>query len=314
MRKLVWVFWVGTVGCIISGVSVPLRAEGAAIRTRFLFSFGASGDAQANLSQPAGISVDPLGFVYVVDSGNHRLLKYDKNGKWLASAGGFGWGAEQFHRPMDVFSANGLDVFVADYENDRVERYDRNLNWILTIRSDQTLDEKLRFVFPRSLAVSLQGEIFVVDNEHRRVLKLDSRYAPTTSFADYDWGEGELLQPGQCALDREGRLYVCDIGNRAILVYDYFGNYLNRIVHPELQSPSGIALWQNRVIAVGDRASDRIYFFSSQGSFLSWFGGSGDKYGAFRNISDLAVWRDRLYISDTDNHRIQVMQIGYEEE
>jgi len=304
LAKFVWAILL----LLWSGAS----AEEPTIRVTFLFSFGRFGEENGCFNQPGGLSVDPAGNVYVADTGNHRLQKFTGNGAWLAAIGGFGWDAEQFNRPLDVVSPNGLDVFVADYENNRIERYDRDLNWILTIRTDETIEQGKRFALPRSLAVSLHSNLFIVDNENRRVLKMNSQYIPTTIFADFNWGDGELLRPGQCALDRSDRLYVCDELSRKIMIYDYFGNFLDFIDHPELGVPSGIALWRDEVIVVGNRTTDRLIFLSPEGKIFGQFGGSGAKFGAFRHISDLAVTGNRLYVSDMENHRIQVFKLDYD--
>ena len=90
---------------------------------KFLFSFPEGKISGLGLSQPEALSIDLKGIIYVVDTGNSRIIQFDHHGKYIYTIGGFGWETEQFDRPLDVSVKTGLDVFIADYNNERIERY-----------------------------------------------------------------------------------------------------------------------------------------------------------------------------------------------
>lgn len=46
-------------------------------------------------------AVDMLGNIYVADSGNNRIQKFDSNGAFLVKWGSFGTGDGQFDTPCD---------------------------------------------------------------------------------------------------------------------------------------------------------------------------------------------------------------------
>jgi len=62
------------------------------IAVDYLFTIGESGDSLGQFSCPQGLAVAPGGDLYVADTGNHRVQRFDKNGKFLVYLGGLGSG------------------------------------------------------------------------------------------------------------------------------------------------------------------------------------------------------------------------------
>ena len=84
------------------------------------------------LNQPADIAVDPVtDEVYIADGyGNHRVVVFDANGRFLRQWGSAGTGAGQFafvgggHPHCVVMSKEGL-LYVCDRGNDRIQVFDK---------------------------------------------------------------------------------------------------------------------------------------------------------------------------------------------
>jgi tripartite motif-containing protein 71 len=304
-------FWSAMLGIAIIIVTIALAEDDSkSLQAKFLFSFGKEGEAPGQLRHPLGISADPNGNIYVADTGNNRIQKFDSQGRLLASVGGFGWGQEQFQKPVDLCAENGLDVFVADYENRRIERYDKELNCISSYLPDANLPDRLQFGFPRSVGISIHGDLFIIDSENRRVLKLNSQHEPETSFGDYDWGEGNLGEPVQVCVSRTDKVFVSDDRLELVMVYDYFGNFLDSIGDKSVSSPAGLCISADNILYVADPDKDQIVAFDPEGRPLATIGSQGEKLGAFNNPNDVALYQNRLYVADTDNHRIQVFELS----
>lgn len=278
-----------------------------------LGSFGEEGDGPSQFQQPMAITVDPNGNIYIADTGNNRIQKFNRQGQFQTMVGGFGWNREQFQRPMDVCADNGLDVFVADYENRRIERYDKDLNWIGTFHTDPTSEEKLAMGFPVGISLSIHGDLFITDGENKRVLKLNTLREPVLSFGDFDWGAGYLLAPCKVTVLKDDRVFVTDQQIGQIVIYDYFGNFIQTIGQGLLKEPFGLGFDPTQsLIFVTDIANDQVFVIDSVGRFLGIIGSWGKKLGAFDNPTDAAVFQNILYVTESGNHRVQVFMLNFE--
>jgi len=61
------------------------------LQITWVMTIGEKGDQPGQFMLPGGITADAKGNIYVADTGNNRLQKFDSTGKLLAITGGFGW-------------------------------------------------------------------------------------------------------------------------------------------------------------------------------------------------------------------------------
>jgi hypothetical protein len=79
-----------------------------------------SDDENVLFYMPSDIVVDNEGNVYVLDSGNHRIQKFDPEGHFLASFGRQGQGPGEFQYPQSIdIDAQG-NIYVADSGNQKI--------------------------------------------------------------------------------------------------------------------------------------------------------------------------------------------------
>ena len=74
--------------------------------------------------RPGGLTVDPNGDVYFVDTGKYRVVKINSDGRTLASWGGIGQGDGKFIEPKDVVLDNRGYLFVLDSSNNLVQKFE----------------------------------------------------------------------------------------------------------------------------------------------------------------------------------------------
>ena len=63
----------------------------------FVKKWGSSGIGDGQFERPRGIAIDSSGNVYVADSNNNRIQKFDSNGKFITKWGSEGTGDGQFY-------------------------------------------------------------------------------------------------------------------------------------------------------------------------------------------------------------------------
>jgi DNA-binding beta-propeller fold protein YncE len=270
----------------------------------FVSRFGGKGDRPGEFNAPQAVSVDPSGNIYIADTGNNRVQKFDSSGRFLTQIGGFGWGPEQFNEPVSLWAENGLDVFVADYDNQRISRFDRDLHFIGSLLSSESWPEALSFGFPLDVSFSSQSELYCLDGENRRVLKLDVQGIPQISFGGVDSGEGRLIAPRRLRIDHAGRVYVSDEEGGRVLCFDSYGNYLFALGAGILEKPAGFAESPNgKLLFVSDPGRRRIHWFRG----LHHEGSFGDEVLAgirFQSPVDVACGKDRLYVLDRGRNEL----------
>jgi sugar lactone lactonase YvrE/fibronectin type 3 domain-containing protein len=74
---------------------------------------------------PSSIAVDASGNVYVADSSNYRIQKFDRNGIFITKWGSWGLGNEngKFQYPVGVTVDSSLNVYVADSSNHNIQKF-----------------------------------------------------------------------------------------------------------------------------------------------------------------------------------------------
>jgi hypothetical protein len=84
---------------------------------------GVSGTGDGQFYIPLGIGVDSSGHVYVADTWNHRIQKFDSNGNFIAIIGDWGSAPGLFIHPEDVTVSNSDKLYVADSSNNRIQMF-----------------------------------------------------------------------------------------------------------------------------------------------------------------------------------------------
>jgi DNA-binding beta-propeller fold protein YncE len=232
----------------------------------------------------------------VVDTGDNMVKVYSPSGDSLNEIGGAGWGQLEFDQPYDIAVGAGLNFYVADYGNHRIQRFDKDLNYISTLYARDSNDPSQRFGYPTSVAVSRLGDLFLLDNENLRVVKVNTFSTIERTFGGIEAGKGRLENPRKVRLTNQD--LVCVLDGQRILVFDYFGNYLRTIGEGLLKDPTGMTVQNDTLFVVDIQA---VELLNSDGKFLGALTpGPVGEHGS-RGFEDVAVYGDRLcLLSDSD--------------
>src|SRR5436853_130178 len=93
--------------------------------------WGTLGSGPGQFNQPKGLAVDGAGVVYVADSLNNRIVKFDSSGNFLTQWGSLGTGDGQMRLPADVAAPSAGAVYVVDDTN-RVQMFNPNGTFVLS--------------------------------------------------------------------------------------------------------------------------------------------------------------------------------------
>jgi DNA-binding beta-propeller fold protein YncE len=270
-------------------------------------------------NSPRGITVGPDGSLYVVDTGNHRILKFAADGTQIAS-----W-TQNFVEPWDVDVALDGSVYVADTWNHRIVHLDADGNLLNAWGSfgEYTSGGNVgpgAFYGPRGIAVGADGLIYVADTGNKRI----QVFQPDGRFVR-QWGGGGALagyldEPVGIALGPGGEVYVADTWNRRVQVFTTGGAFVREwpiegwkavsdsdkasLIHEEKPY---LAVDANGYVYVTDPTSYRVLVFDSQGNFQLSFGKYGTEESSFALPSGIDVGDDgRVYVGDAGGGRIMV--------
>jgi DNA-binding beta-propeller fold protein YncE len=165
---------------------------------------------------------------------------------------------------------------------------------------------------PYGVAV-YQGKILVTDTVSRYVLVLDVPNGRTYRIGDAE-GPNALVKPIGIDVDAKGNVYVADISQKQIIVYDTAGKLLKKIGGPEIfdrltsvtVNPEGTLIY---AVDIGGVSSERhvVRVFDADGKHTMDIGRRGTGPGEFNLPRDLAIGKDgRLYVVDGGNFRVVV--------
>jgi len=82
-----------------------------------------SPDSKGTFKSPGAVAVDSQGNIYVADSGNNQIQKFDKDGVFLTKWGKTGDGQGQFSSPGGIAVDNAGNVYVSDSGNHRIQKF-----------------------------------------------------------------------------------------------------------------------------------------------------------------------------------------------
>ena len=88
---------------------------------------GVAGNDERHFGRPTDIAWLPDGTIFVADGyANSRIVKFDKNGRYLTSWGTKGIAPGQFNLPHGIDIDRNRRVYVADAHNSRIQVFDEN--------------------------------------------------------------------------------------------------------------------------------------------------------------------------------------------
>ena len=162
-------------------------------------------------NQPTDVAFGKNGEVYVSDGyGNSRVMKFDRNGKFLKSWGRYGTGPGEFNLPHSVVVDQVGNVYVGDRENKRIQIFDADGNY---------LKEWTDIGYPYGLFITPDQHIWMVDGGYDRIVELDQNGKILGAIGEPGHAPGQLAWGHFLAVAPDRTLYVADVLNWRFQVF-----------------------------------------------------------------------------------------------
>ena len=160
------------------------------------------GEDDKHFGRPTDIAWLPDGTFFISDGYvNTRVVKFDKNGKFLMTWGKKGKGPGEFDLPHSIDIDAQRHVYVADRSNSRIQIFDENgkyLNEWDNIRS------------PYHIMITADQHLWVADGVTNKFLEYDLNGKLLYSWGTYGSFPGAFWGVHQFSVDSEGNLYEAE--------------------------------------------------------------------------------------------------------
>lgn len=193
----------------------------------------APGTAHATVSnldpfEPAGLSSDAQGNLYVADRGNNRILTLAPN------ATHFTYIAHVLDAAAVAVDSNAQQLYVAAPASNRVFVIDLNTGTINAFAGSGAFTEtatgdssaglastpgNAQLGAPEGVVVDAKGNVFISDTGANTIVRVDAKSGTLSRVALNE----NLDSPGALAIDRSGDIFVADRGNQRIVEFPQMG-------------------------------------------------------------------------------------------
>lgn len=194
------------------------------------------------------IALDSDENIYVVDSGNYRIQKFDRQGKYLYTVGRKGEGPGEFSQPYGLYIDSQSFLYVREYR--RLQVFNESGEFLKVIPLNVNLVD---------FAVDTEGNLFgnadlqPRDNAVRAIIKLNSQGEIVREVVKYfDLGikiivtanrtftlsPNHTYTPRLCFTQIEGDIFIFGYSSEYILnLFDKNGKIFLKIIKDELLQP-----------------------------------------------------------------------------
>jgi sugar lactone lactonase YvrE len=284
---------------------LPARTVAAAEVSTILGN-GSPGHSDTQVNNPYGVLVGRDGALYFCDLDNQRIRRLDLKTR----------------RTTDI-AGNGQ----RGYTGDGGRATDGSLN------------------MPHEIVFDTRGHLYIAERDNHVVRKIDGATGVISTLAGTgvagfsgDGGaasQAQLRQPHSIALDRDGRLLICDAGNHRIRAanlargtIETIGGTGERLPTPDraplggtpLNGPRTMVVDRDGSIYLALREGNAIYRIAPRTRTLHHLAGTGEqgysgdggpaRLAKLAGPKGLALSGRALYLADTENHAIRKIDLG----
>lgn len=247
------------------------------------------------LSSPSGIVVDAAGDVYVVDTGNNRIVEVSAQG--VASVVSITGLSPALSSPTGIAIDGSGDLYVADTGNNLVVEITAAGAGSAISTGSVTLGS------PKGVTLDQSGDLFIADTTNNRIVEVTSGGAAATLTITVSSGSATLSSPIGLAVGVSGNLYIADSGNNRIVTVaagSTTGVVTSILGGVTLSNPEAVTVDRMGNVFIADTGNDRIAEIDTSSNGTVLYTDSVTLSGPLGVAEDVF---GTVFIADTGNSR-----------
>lgn len=266
----------------------------------------------------------------------------------LIGTGSPGYSDRQVNNPYGLVVGPGRALYFCDLDNQRIRRLDMRTRRTTDIAGngqrgysgDGGAATAASLNMPHEIQFDSRGNLYIAERDNHVIRKVDAKTHVISTVAGTgvpgfsgDGGRAaraQLRQPHSIALDRNGRLLICDIGNHRVRYVDLSSGTIEtyagtgaRQPTPDgaplqgtpLNGPRTLAFDRDGTLYLALREGNAIYRVAPKTQTIHHVAGTGEqgysgdggpaRAAKLAGPKGLAVGRGGLYVADTENHVVR---------
>ncbi|WP_211749369.1 hypothetical protein [Paenibacillus sp. Marseille-Q4541] len=296
------------------------------------------------LNAPEDIFVGTDDSLYIVDTGNSRIVHLSEDGK-LKQVMGVEEGKGKLNEPKGVFVTEDGTIYVADTKNQRIVVFNAEGTYLREFAKPESPLLGAGFSYsPSKLLVDKRGYMFVVsDGNTQGLIQIDPngqfRGFYGANHIGFSWSRlfirmlatdeqkaklatTKPLEFSNAVQDKEGFIYTTTLGTVTNQIkrlspvgVDTLGSGAKVYGDPSFQKGDSIPAFiditvdQNGVMTALDLLNSKIYQYDKLGTLLFVFGGLGEQNGLFVTPSSIAQSsKGTIYVVDKGRNRVDLFR------
>ena len=233
---------------------------------------------------PTAVAVDGVGNVYIGDTMNNRIAKWNIENNILTTLVASG-----LNQPYGVAVDGTGNVYIADFYNNAIKEWNVANSNVTTLVSSGLGN-------PRGLAVDGSGNVYIADFINNALKEWTAANSNVTTLVS-----SGLAYPEGVAVDGAGNVYIADTVNNAIKEWNVANGNVTTLVSLGLSGPWGVAVDGSGNVYIADTYNNAIKKWNMANNTVSTLVATG----LFEPHGIAVDGAGNVYLADTINNAIK---------